>query len=392
VRILYLADIRFPIERANGIQTMETAHALAVLGQDVTLGVRPDVRSPPGDPFEFYGLAPVDRLRFQRAPIAGPFALRRWQYLAWALPLASRHRFDAVMTRDLGVASAVLRLPGWQRPPVVFESHGFAPVFAATIDELVPGATRATAAKVARLERRERLVWTRANGYISTTQVLIDDLSQRWGARANVAVIPNGVRLDANRRFSAPTRDATPIVAYAGHLYPWKGSDVFVEALSRLPGARGLIVGGHPEERDWGRVQALSDRLGLAGRLTFAGFVPVGDVTAALATAAVVIVPTTATPSARYTSPLKMFEYMSTGRAIVASDLPSIREVLRHEDNALLVAPGDPQAMAAAIDRLLRDPALAERLARQAFADVGEYAWDRRASKVLRVIEAAAER
>jgi len=55
VRILYLADIRFPLERANGIQSMETCHALASRGHDLTLVVRPDSHEPPRDPFVFYG-------------------------------------------------------------------------------------------------------------------------------------------------------------------------------------------------------------------------------------------------------------------------------------------------------------------------------------------------
>jgi len=54
VRILYLADIRFPLERANGIQSMETCYALAGRGHDVTLVVRPDTHTPPRDPFAFY--------------------------------------------------------------------------------------------------------------------------------------------------------------------------------------------------------------------------------------------------------------------------------------------------------------------------------------------------
>ena len=70
MRILYFADIRFPLERANGIQTMETCHALAERGHAVTLVVKPDTHSPARDPFEFYGLPPhptlIDRTR-QRA-------------------------------------------------------------------------------------------------------------------------------------------------------------------------------------------------------------------------------------------------------------------------------------------------------------------------------------
>ena len=62
MRILYLADIRFPLERANGIQSMETCHALARRGHAVTLIVRPDTHVPPRDPYAFYGVPRIPAL------------------------------------------------------------------------------------------------------------------------------------------------------------------------------------------------------------------------------------------------------------------------------------------------------------------------------------------
>ena len=386
MRILYLADIRFPIERANGIQTMETAYALASLGHDVELGVRPDTQSPPRDPFQFYALPRADRLRFARAPVTGPYALRRLHYLAWAVLRARRRAADVIFTRDLGVARAILRVPRVGRPAVVYESHGYAPVFAATIDELVIGTRPASASKLRRLERRERSVWTRAEGYIATTQVLVDELSRQWGVRSNVTVVPNGVRLPASREFPVPPPPGRPIAAYAGHLYPWKGSDVFLQALAELKAVRGLVIGGHPREADWTRVHRLAERLGIADRVTFAGFVPAPEVLERLAAASIVVVPTTGTASARFTSPLKLFEYMASGRPIVATDLPSIREIIRDGVNGLLVPPDNPPQMAAAIQKLVDDPALGVRLARQAFADVELYSWRRRAEQVATVL------
>jgi glycosyltransferase involved in cell wall biosynthesis len=79
---------------------------------------------------------------------------------------------------------------------------------------------------------------------------------------------------------------------------------------------------------------------------------------------------------------LKLFEYMASGRPIVASDLPSIREVLTHERNALLADPGDPAAFVAAVTRLQREPELAGRLAARARIDVADYTWDRRAERL----------
>ncbi len=75
--------------------------------------------------------------------------------------------------------------------------------------------------------------------------------------------------------------------------------------------------------------------------MTFTGWLPPASVTAELARAHVLILPNTPThTSERYTSPLKLFEYLAAGRPIVASDLAALREVLRHEDNALLVESG----------------------------------------------------
>src|SRR5207249_10630338 len=84
VRILYLADIRFPLERANGIQSMETCHALAARGHEVTLVVRPDTDTPARDPFAFYGLPRTAGLHIEVAPITGTASSRRVGYLTFA--------------------------------------------------------------------------------------------------------------------------------------------------------------------------------------------------------------------------------------------------------------------------------------------------------------------
>ncbi|MDQ3438925.1 MAG: glycosyltransferase family 4 protein, partial [Planctomycetota bacterium] len=86
--------------------------------------------------------------------------------------------------------------------------------------------------------------------------------------------------------------------------------------------------------------------------------------------------------STRFTSPLKLFEYMAARRPIVATSLPAIREVLNDDEHALLVEPGDTGAMAAAIGRLLQDHALAERLARAAYGAAPQYTWARRAERI----------
>ena len=384
MRILYFADIRFPLERANGIQTMETCVALTARGHDVDLIVRPDTHSPARDPFDYYGLDPTPRLRIERAPVSGPTAARRLGYLAFAAGRsAGAGRADIVLTRDLAVASLLVGLPRRLRPPVVYESHGYAPEVAAALPGLVSTAVAPNPRKLARLARREARVWHAADGYVTITAALAADLTARHGARERVAVIPDGARIPpaADAQFDAV--DSEPLVAYAGHLYPWKGVDVLLEALALVPNARGLIVGGHAAEPDLGRLQALAQQLGISDRVTFTGMVDPARVPELLRRASVLALPNPASAiSTRFTSPLKLFEYLAAGRAIVASDLPSIREILHDGVDGLLVAPGDANDLADALRRLLGDPALAAQLARAAFAAAPQYSWDRRAEKL----------
>ncbi len=384
MRITYFADVRFPLERANGIQTMETCYALVKRTHSVDLIVRPDTHTPPRDPFAYYGLPPDSQLHVERAPVAGPAMARRLGYLAFAVGRSlGTKRADVLLTRDLGVASVILQVPRTLRPPLVYESHGYAPDVAAALPALVATATTPSQRKLQRLAAREADVWRRADGYVTITAALHDELKGRFGSRPRTAVVPDGVRIDRNgnrARSESDNRGARGVIAYAGHLYAWKGVDVLLEAIARLPRARGLIVGGHSAEPDLARTKSIADRLGVADRVTFTGLVEPAQVAQLLTQADVLVLPNPASAiSTRYTSPLKLFEYMAAGRPIVSSDLPSIREILRDGVNALLVAPGDPVALASAIDRLLTDPELAARLARAALDDVPKYSWERRA-------------
>jgi len=382
VRILYLADIRFPLERANGIQSMETCHALARRSHAVHMVVRPDTDSPPRDPYAFYGLPRLASLTIERAPVSGPAPAKRLGYLAFALGRAiGRDRPDIVFTRDLGVAAFLAGLPELIRPPVVYESHGYAPDVASALPSLVATAVAPSARKLRRLAKREAAVWQRADGFVTLTRALADDMAARFGTRPRVAVVPDGVRIDQVPSVAAPS--GRPIVAYAGHLYAWKGVDILLEALAALPDVDGLIVGGHEREPDLARTKALAQQLGVAARVTFTGLVEPPQVRAWLARANVLVLPNPASAiSSRFTSPLKLFEYMAAQRPIVASDLPALREVLSPDENAVLVTPGSAPALAAGIRRVLDDPALATRVASRALATVADFSWDRRADRL----------
>jgi glycosyltransferase involved in cell wall biosynthesis len=262
-------------------------------------------------------------------------------------------------------------------------------------------------------------VWRGADGYVTITAGLARELERRFGPRPRIAVVPDGVRatdasqatdvsqatdctdltdlIDPNDAATprppalgptsvtppGPTRVTPFTIGYAGHLYPWKGVELIIEAVTALPETQGLIVGGHEREPDLARMKELAAQLDCASRVTFTGPIPPADVAARLREADVLILPNRKSAiSTEFTSPLKLFEYMASGRPIVASDLPSFREILRHGENGLLVEPGNPQAFVAGIARIKDDPELGARLARQARQDVRAFTWAQRAERL----------
>jgi len=389
--ILYFADTRFPIERANGAQTMATCQALALRGHQVTLVVRPDTQVPARDPFAFYDLPPDDGVRIRTVAAGGGHRARRVRYMLASLAIARELNGAVVYTRDLGVASFLLQLPSFRRPRVVYESHGIQTVVSAELPALLgSGARPPGPLKLQRLERRERRVWRRARAYVAITRALAEELASRFGSRPHVFVAPDGAAQPRIDGAGSRPRSERPLAAYAGHLYPWKGVDVFVRALALAPGIDGLIVGGHPGEHDRARIADLAASLGVTSRLTITGLLRPNAVAHALSAASMLVLPNTRSAiSERYTSPLKLFEYLWLGAPIVASDLTAIREILTDGVTSLLVTPGDPAALAAALERLAADRALADRLGAAARDLAPSYTWAARAERVEAALDAA---
>jgi len=385
LEIVIPADIRFPLERASGVQIVKTAAALARDGGRVRLLVRRSDPRPTAEVLALFGLAPHPCLEVRRLGVwhrKGSFAVPRASFLARAAAagLAARRRGAVVFTRDLQLADLLLRLPAAGGGPVVYEAHAVESLMYLERGALYGTSPAAEPAKAARIARREERVWQRASGFVTTTAGIRDTFAERHGARGGVRIIPNGCDVPGERTFPGAAREAPPRVLYAGQLYPWKGVDVLVEAMAAVPDARLVILGGIEGEADSRRIRGLVEARGLAARTELPGLVPQARVADELRRAAVVVVPfLRAGMTERHTSPLKVFEAMAAGRPIVASDLPSSREVLRDGENALLVPPGDESALADAVRRLLSDSGLATRLARAAWDEAPRYSWDARA-------------
>jgi glycosyltransferase involved in cell wall biosynthesis len=230
-------------------------------------------------------------------------------------------------------------------------------------------------------------------GIFCISKSLIEDYAAAGARRDRLRWAPDGVdlqrfdpplgRAEARARTGLPA--AARIVCHSGHLYPGRGVEETIEALSSLPDVLLILIGGNPEDIE--RLRAYAAGRGWCDRVRFEGTVPNGRVPLYLWAADALVMPyTTRTPTVRAMSPLKMFEYMAAGRPIVATDFPSVREVLRDGENAFLVPPDSAGEIARGLRRALEEPALAGAIARRARRDVESFTWEQRAANILEVL------
>jgi glycosyltransferase involved in cell wall biosynthesis len=176
------------------------------------------------------------------------------------------------------------------------------------------------------------------------------------------------------------------IIMYTGHLYDWKGTQVLANSAKYLP-ENYLIVFIGGTQHDVKKFKEKNADLIKSNKIFVLGYKAPQEISDYLNSADVLVLPNSAKDKkSRWTSPLKMFEYMASEKPILASDLPSIREVL-NENNAVFFKPDDPQDLADKIKYILDNFDLAEKISTQAKIDVQNYTWDKRAEKIINFIK-----
>jgi glycosyltransferase involved in cell wall biosynthesis len=247
--------------------------------------------------------------------------------------------------------------------------------------------TRFGGLKLRRLARwTERFVWRAACRVLPVTEVLAGHVRDAGIPAARITVVPNGIDL---AEFPASVlAPAKPVVTlgFVGFVRDWHGLDAVVRAIAGFRGATPLellVVGEGPARPG---LELLAAELGIADRVRFTGLAERHAVPGLVAGFDIALQPA----SVAYASPLKVFEYMAAGRAIVAPDQPNIREVLEHGRTALLFEAGKPRAMWAAVEQLATDPALRARLGAAARAEVlaRDLTWSGNARRAVALAEA----
>lgn len=393
-KLLYISMMRMPTEKAHGLQIIQNCEAFADAGYDVTLWVSrrwntSEMRAI-SDPYAYYGVK--SNFQIKRIPCIDLFPLFASdskgarlafyvQMVSYVLMMLLRVIFtqaDVYYSRDEMLLAAL----SWIKPQssLAYEAHLFS-----------------QSGRGANLQRR---VIHSVNSVIAITPKLREDLIDQRGANPDrIIVAHDGIR---QARFdNTPNKSAARqgigwdesafIVGFVGRLQMIgmdKGVGTLVRALAQVDDAYLALVGGPDDMAEHLRQQWLE--LGLADdHFLYVGHVAPDQVPLYLSAFDVCAMPHPHTTQfAYYTSPLKLFEYMASHSAIVASDLPAWSDVVTHEETALLVPPSDVDALATAINRLKHDPALRDRLAQNAYDRVmAHYTWSARAETILEFIK-----
>lgn len=242
-----------------------------------------------------------------------------------------------------------------------------------------------------------------ADCIICVTEVGRQHLINKWNIPAKkIVVFPNAVHVDRfkpDRAAREQIRGALglgnePIILFVGNFFHWHDVATLLQAFARslhdCPQAR-LILVGDGERR--AEMMERAATLGLDRAVKFTGIVPYLEVPRYMAAADIAVVPYPPMQQEMWLSPLKLFEYMSSGVAVVASAIGQIIDVIQDGENGLLVPPGDVPAMAEALIKTLHDPNLRSKLGSKAREDaVQKYSWETYLSRIERIFAAVIAR
>ncbi len=381
--LVLIANARMPAPRAQSLQVAWTAAAFQRAGVRTSLWYArraSTLRLPDGqDLWSYYAVPAPARPRAEalacvdwidRFPRSIQYLPARLQELSFSRTAAARAR---ALPGHVVVLSRELEAARWMgsRRGVFLEVHR------------VPGGRA----------RRRWLSYAaeRAAGLVAISSGVRADL-ERLGVPAEKIRVEHDAfepelfaRLPA--RSAARAQLGLPadarVVAYTGGLLAWKGVDLLVDAARELPELSFVVAGGMEAD-----VASLRERARGLSNVRIDGFQPPDRVPLYLSAADIGVVPNRSRPeiSARYTSPLKVFEAMAAGLPLVASDVPSLRELLAPEEAAFFEADSAAD-LARALRELARDEPRRAAMRERMRARAPEHTWDARAARLLAWME-----
>jgi len=371
MKIVYLTSSTIPSRTANSIHVMKMSQAFAKNGHEVVL-VTPDKKDELeqgiGDVYTYYGVEKC--FEIVKLPWLNIKGLR-YIYGFLAARKAKESKPDLVYCRDISGCYFAAKFD----LPVMFESH----------------TPLKDSGKLS-----EWLFHRLAKSHSLQKLVVITNALKKYyetnypHTRGKILVAPDGSDPlpEDIQPVELPGKESKLQVGYVGHLYKGKGMELIAELAPHCLWANFNIVGG--KEKD---IQYWKNECDNRKNVLFHGYVQHSNTVQYIKAFDVVLLPNknfVATNAgggnniAQWTSPMKAFEYMAGGKAIISSDLPVLREVLKHGYNSLLCPPDDVNIWETSLEQLRDDQMLRQGLGRNAYRDfLRNYTWHVRVKHIL---------
>lgn len=382
-KLLYLLNQRFPTEKAYGIQIVKMCEAFSKAGAEVRLIFPFRMNKVKANPFIYYRVDEVFKVKKLFSPdFYLPGALDKISFfiknLVSSLILIIYTLFDKtdiIYSRD----ELPIYFLSFFKKNLVFECHKF------------------SKSKIFFYKR-----FRNKNIKIITISVYLKNILVQLGFRpGNIKISPDGVDLDkfnikesqeeCRKKVGLP-KDKK-IIGYVGQLRTMgmeKGIEDLAEAFQLLrvkyKNLILVIVGGREDDINFYK-KIINENNINQNEIVFVGHQPYQEIPFYLKSFDILVMPFPKNEHyAFYMSPLKLFEYMASLRPIVATDLPTVREIL-NENNSILVKPSSFDELTKGIMKVLNDQSLAGKISSKAFEDVKKYTWQKRAGKILEFIK-----
>ena len=383
MKIVYITNARLPTEKAHGVQIIKMIEALSSLNNEVVLispnRIQNEI-SHKTSVFDFYNVEKI--FEHNLINFIDPYKYRS------LMPKFFYRFFSFLVNLLWGIKSAKIGSKLNGDFYIFRDNTPFSYLFCAVFSKKCVIEFHDIPPFLSRLIFKLGLMISGKTACFAVTNKLSEDLFHKFGKVKNLKKIDtlhDGVDLIKFKN-NKIIENSTPLLTYCGSLSKSKGIDLIINSAKYIKNVEFLIIGGLKVDVD--HYKKIANENGVKN-INFIGQVNYSDVPNLLNKSDILLLPSSAKniKARNYTSAMKLFEYMSIGKPIIASNIPSNTEILENNLNCLLFEPDNPKSMVEKINTLINDKELNKKITKNSSKLAIKYSWTERSKKMIKRIK-----
>lgn len=246
--------------------------------------------------------------------------------------------------------------------------------------------------------QKEHRAYNNIPKFVATTQAVKNDLEKHFEIpQKNIVLARNGVNIEKFQTLAQEhinlyqeftISENSYIISYSGSFKWWKGINTLLESMILLKekNIHLILMGG--TENEIKEIKTYTEKNGIQNLIHFTGYINHDKMTKILAQSHLAVIPNNKSEEGlKYTSPMKLFEYMAVGVPFISSRLPSIKEIIPEEQLSIYFEPENSQDLAQKIQYTISDEQLLEKIHKESLSLVSQYTWKNRADIIYTFIK-----